>query len=1007
MDESARSAPTAEVTAVTIPPAAHWIFRPRQSLLLPPGATSPLMLLWVWLLPQALLLFLNVQAWSLAVGEMDPGNRTAAHSLFALELALLLGGAAFLVERSVRRRQIPRLAGLVFVLATSIFLAVVLLAGESAIPRSLRQWILPPDQWLYKQFALVAPGALYGAFRLLCPDRESNYLGGVAVSIAAFVSPFVFILLAIGSGAMQGLLGINSHILPYLGIPLYLTASTLAMGAVLRVCVSIYVAVRKAAPLALIGVSALIALVLPLGGLALNARIPFPVDFQIPTIYALAVINGLVLMLPNLAHPLAHRLVWLAQGVCFPFTAYFFAVFLPVQPLMPLATIFLGLGLLMAVPSALFLLHGYRILDGARAEMRDGPRWRPVVLALAAIALGPAFLTATILRDRHALHQALDYLQYPDYSANRSYPGDRAALRTALLNLRDFKEGYYLPFYSEFYNWLAFDNLLLPQAKLAETYQAFFGEPLPKPTARPSMQAPFLDFGRRPARTAQEVLTGPAGRAPAADAVAESLRTQITTAPGEVRALAQLTVRNSTASATEYRTTFRVPAGVTITGMWLTIGAERVPARLFEERAALWVYQKITEATVPQDPAILRYVGPDTVELRVFPVDPHATRFVEIAFAYPDNLAPAITIAERSLELPPARSTAMVAGAGVAWIPSAALAAIPQLHRVPTPHLVIDTSRDSALRDSATLAKALRSALDAFPTAPSARITFANFDTRDFRNGAAIPVAELRDTLPATLLKEAGPFEGGLLAGPAIKEILVRQSQLPLAEAATSFPAVVLLRGSVGSLADDSLAAFAALLPDQPAVWRLDSGAKTPTLQPLDPALAANSVRPVHLLQRDGRRTAVVADAPAFLVANTADNSGPITIYDSSRRDFVPLAAAEAAPADLAAASPAWTLAQERIFAPAQAGADALGRLLALAREASILAPSTALMVVENSAQWKMLAMTEKKTLKGHESLALRETPSATPEPGTLALLGLAALLAIGARFRSRRPQSV
>jgi hypothetical protein len=54
-----------------------------------------------------------------------------------------------------------------------------------------------------------------------------------------------------------------------------------------------------------------------------------------------------------------------------------------------------------------------------------------------------------------------------------------------------------------------------------------------------------------------------------------------------------------------------------------------------------------------------------------------------------------------------------------------------------------------------------------------------------------------------------------------------------------------------------------------------------------------------------------------------------------------------------------------------------------------------------------MLAMTEKKTLKGHESLALRETPSATPEPGTLALLGLAALLAIGARFRSRRPQSV
>jgi hypothetical protein len=51
-------------------------------------------------------------------------------------------------------------------------------------------------------------------------------------------------------------------------------------------------------------------------------------------------------------------------------------------------------------------------------------------------------------------------------------------------------------------------------------------------------------------------------------------------------------------------------------------------------------------------------------------------------------------------------------------------------------------------------------------------------------------------------------------------------------------------------------------------------------------------------------------------------------------------------------------------------------------------------MVVENSAQWKMLERTEKKTLSGHKALELTEA-AATPEPGTvvLFLLGICAWL--------------
>lgn len=78
-----------------------------------------------------------------------------------------------------------------------------------------------------------------------------------------------------------------------------------------------------------------------------------------------------------------------------------------------------------------------------------------------------------------------------------------------------------------------------------------------------------------------------------------------------------------------------------------------------------------------------------------------------------------------------------------------------------------------------------------------------------------------------------------------------------------------------------------------------------------------------------------------------------------------------------------------------------MATLLELARAANTLVPSIAFMVVENSAQWKMLERTEKKTMKGHGALAMPETESA-PEPSTIALLLVAlAAIAVVTRFRA------
>jgi hypothetical protein len=157
----------------------------------------------------------------------------------------------------------------------------------------------------------------------------------------------------------------------------------------------------------------------------------------------------------------------------------------------------------------------------------------------------------------------------------------------------------------------------------------------------------------------------------------------------------------------------------------------------------------------------------------------------------------------------------------------------------------------------------------------------------------------------------------------------------------------------------------------------------------------------VLIYEFDDRHVAVAAGDSTFLAAGSASEASPVKIYDVRSRAFHPLDAATTAPRDLAAAASAWTLVQQRIFAPATAGPNSLSALLDRARAANVLVPATAMMVVENSAQWKVLARTEKKTLKGHEALALAET-AATPEPGTTALLVIAALAALTWKSRTR-----
>lgn len=991
----------------------------RKRLLLPRSTLHPLVVLAICAVPQIILLAINFSAWQLGASEMSPSERFAAWQIFAAQLLALVSGAGLSIWLYGRKEILQRWQGLIPLVSSLGFLAAVFVLGDNAIPAAVADWMLPQDQWMLKQFALAMPAALYGALRLLCPDSDDDqavflFDRSIATAVVLFalcIGSFFFIIHAMNSVPFPMREAIPLFSFQIFLIFTFMLLSTLAAASLLRASISAYAWARNSHPGALAAFTVWIALAGPILGLLLNSGIPFPADFQSTSIYIAATINGLVLLLPNFSHPLARRLVWIAQCVMFPFTAYFFAVFLPFILLAPFGLMVVGLGILIYVPSLLFLLHGHRLIDGYHSQVQGGSKWATAAIGVGAILIWPIAYTAQAQWDRASLHKALDYLQYPNYAKNSRFEGSLFALRSSLENLRDFKEGLYLPFVSEYYNWLAFDGMVLPQSKLNDLGETFFGEPLGKSVRRPTFNG--IGLGARGARNMTEAVNGVQGERPSADARLETVQTSVRHGDGVIRGLVRLTVFNPTGQPTEYRTSLQIPPGVLISGLWLTIGKERVPGRIFEKRAAMWVYQKITEVRpVPCDPAILRYTGPGSAELSVYPVDGHNTRVVEVEFLYAEGTKPSIeldghgTLSLPTKELPEASVGVSEGGELMVTIPASQ--SLPQVNREPCFHFLVDTSEASAYANPENIRKSLEALARQFPAISQARLTFVNFETRDALGGKMVPLKEL---LKAPAAELTSPVRGGLLASRAIKEVLWKQqTSLDAGEPAALqyYPQIVVLRGSDRAKRPEEAARleeFARLAPDLPGYWTFEAsvGAMPSVFVPFVRTDKKTERSPVHILQVGGTRFAAPAGRQAAWVSLAPAKSAVEQIEAFSPKEgkfvFVGKVAKPADPAYGRAVAP-WSLEMRRLFEPWRQKKEALGELLALCRATGILVPSVSYMVVENTAQWQMLERAEKKATKGHEGLAMQES---VPEPSTILLVitGAAALLC--SRRRSGR----
>lgn len=936
--------------------------------LLPDVVRSPSFFAAVHVLPQAVLALILWRAWGLVSGEIDADGRGAYTTIVAMQAVLTL--AALTTSVGLRRcgATLRGPIAMVFLVLNIAFLWASFAQCDRLVPATVSQWMLDVPQLLFAILALVAPALFYNA---LCVAGFS-LPGLVAADIGGSVAALVLIPAGWYIFAILGHRLFRFIDLPYAaGMSLFIVCTAVVTFAFLRLLLWLYRSARGTLVPALLA-----GLVLPFGGLALNAGIPFPVSLQYWPVYVLTGLNAIALLLPFRAdHPHCVK-VWFARLALYPFSLYFFILFLPFLPLSIIAMIAAGAGFLILAPCFLFVVHSRMLYEETRVLARRLPPRRLIALLVAALALLPAGYLARATVHRVTLMRAVNAVFAPDLAKQRPAVSP-AVTRAALSRLQAMKEGIYLPFLSEIYNGLVFDGMVLPDHKVKTISEAICGEDLAKrpDRRRDRFGTDFFELFLNPRRP-----NAPwANRTPPQRHVAlGDVRLTPCPADGPLAPVRmELLLTNQGSDGSEYAANLVVPPAVSVSGFELMVGTNWVPGRIFDRKAALWVYHMIRDTT-RRDPGLLTYTAPGRLSLSVFPFAHGEQRRCAITFTRLSGDAATLSVDGRAVELDvgeapaPLTRVALPDGRSALYIPAAEAIRLPAVTRPIRAHFLLDASVHGR-EARATYHARVERFLKRHPWITETAATAVNLASEPICP-PGMPAAKL----PAAI-EQAMPglaVRGGFCPALAIRRLLFTElTALRPSTHATLFVTVPAHQATACEGQDDLLA----LVPDARVI--------------ADSETIAGAGDPVLIVQ-SGRDWACLPTDGGWVLPNGPSVSEPFMLQSGDHTNLVLNPGLTLfADSRLAAAALLRRLAMEQVLYPAEADTPR-GAILRLARESGILAPGTAYMVVENSAQWRSLERAESQALKANSALEFDEFK--TPEPGVwLVLAGFASWLAL------------
>ncbi|MBX2875603.1 MAG: MSEP-CTERM sorting domain-containing protein [Saprospiraceae bacterium] len=398
-------------------------------------------------------------------------------------------------------------------------------------------------------------------------------------------------------------------------------------------------------------------------------------NFSHFSFYGLALLNGLVLCLPNLDRESYRLGLFIARTATFAYTLYFFLVFLPFLPLSVMAIIAVGLGFLMLTPLALFVIHiseltaDYKYL---RSRL-SSPLLRTI--AISALLILPLLVTFNYLNHRRHLHRALDFVYHPNYEQSDDHINKRALAHT-LQTISEHKDrgrgfdlGFKTPYLSSYYNWLVLDNLMLSNTKIQQLEKIFFGEGSfhVATTFINNEQVEITDLQTRSEWDAKEQVW---------------------------RSWVDLEITNQQADSwmAEYATQIELPEACWISDYYLYVGDRKEMGMLTEKKSAMWVFSQIRNEN--RDPGLLHYISGNKVSFRVFPFADQEVRRTGIEFVHRSPVEIKLDDQLISLGEPGNQAVGMaIPPKGILYLEKREQLELDTLYRKPYYHFLVDVSK--------------------------------------------------------------------------------------------------------------------------------------------------------------------------------------------------------------------------------------------------------------------------------------------------------------------------
>lgn len=462
-----------------------------------------------------------------------------------------------------------------------------------------------------------------------------------------------------------------------------------------------------------------IAIVLPLIGLSVNngglvdgfkslgeSNTGIFGNFNNTWFYILAVINGILVCLPNLDNKTYRFLLFIGRSITFAYTFYFFLVFLPFLPLSVVAIIGIGTGFLMLTPLLLFVIHINELSKDFQYLKTLFSRKLIIGISLFCFLVIPIYITATYLKDKNVLNKTLAYLYSPDYS--KKYSIDKISLQKTLNVVKHHKDkdsdgifGSQIPYLSSYFNWLVLNNLTLSDTKISYIEKIFFGTSTLK---------------IRPENTSNDnVKISKISSNSTFDKTQNAWKSWVDL---------EVTNKSESTQFAEYATTIDLPEGCWISDYYLYVGDRKEFGILAEKKSAMWVFSNIRNEN--KDPGILYYLTGNKVAFKVFPFEKDEVRRTGIEFLHKEPIK--LKIDNNIVELGNAEETTTdkTETENAIYVSSQQKQTLKTVKRKPYFHFLVDASKNKN-KYAATLTKRIEKILENNkPLSENAQISFVN-----------------------------------------------------------------------------------------------------------------------------------------------------------------------------------------------------------------------------------------------------------------------------------------